>query len=157
MADYLSPASFLNPLTPLAMELEGARLIAEKAQAIANRAREIQANAAYEATREGIKGALQVGNPDPLGRYGLFGMAIDSGVDTVLPPNGMPGGEGGGGLFGGLGKLSDNVNKLANKALIGELIVVGGVVAVAGIAAWYFSKKEDAPSLGTLLRLVGKG
>lgn len=43
-----------------------------------------------------------------------------------------------------LGKAGDDINKLATKALIGEAILIGGIVAIAGIAAWYLSKSPEA-------------
>ena len=81
---------------------------------------------------------------------------------SVYNPLGFLNPFGGGGLpsfpkMPDLDKAGNDLNKLANKALLGELILVGGVVAIAGIAAWAISRKPDAVSSDSLVKLLRKG
>ena len=62
-------------------------------------------------------------------------------------------------------EAGETIRDTSRKVLIGEIIVVGGIVATAAIAAWYFSRSPEARSntwsaLGTgtkLLLTKGRG
>lgn len=116
MPAYPKLATLLNPLTPIYMEVEGAKIAADTAKD--------WGTAAVEGAKAGAAAGMSMGLLNPLG-----GMVPSMPKLPELPD---------------LGKAGDDINKLATKALIGEAILIGGVVTVAGIVAWYLSKSPEA-------------
>lgn len=149
---FIPPSSFLSPLGPIAWIAQaegdaataGAKAVASAARIGVETARDIAAGARA--------GAVQAYGNSFLNPLGVLGI-------NPLDSSTYPGGKGG--VLPDLGKAGDDVNKLANKALLGELILVGGVVALAGIAAVFFSRRpETFPGYGPLAsaaRLLGSG
>ena len=122
MSDEFRPIDFLNPLTPLRLGGAGARAVQEKGAEIAA--------AGAEGFRQGVDQEVE---------------NIRTGLLPFLPRiPGLPGLPSLPDLTGGLKEAGDDINKLANKALLGELVLVGGIVAIAGIAAWYLSRSPEA-------------
>ena len=157
------PASFLNPLTPLRLEREGMQIATGIAQQWVQRQTEDAKAGAMAGVRAAdVLSGSRLSNPlglNPFGGGMLSGgllnpvdltgpkPALDPGVMNVL------------GLASALpGADKADLNKLANKAIVGEVILVGGLVALAGIVAYVLTKREDMrPNLGSLVKLLGKG
>ena len=132
------PASFLNPdlLGPIAWvaKAEG-RAAVGAGRAIAAAAAEggrVGREMAV-AAKEGAVKAYGDSFMNPLGMFGIN--PLDASTYPKVPDIGDVGGV--------VGKAGDDLNKLANKAIVAEVVLVGGVVAVAAIAAWYLSKSEE--------------
>lgn len=114
MANDLTLADFLNPFTPLRLAAGGAKAVG---------------TAVVGGAGSVVRGTVDTGA---------------RGIATATQPMADAASDVASFLSASVKEVGETIRDTNKKILIGEVVLVGGVVALAGIAAWYLSKSPEA-------------